>query len=237
MTTTGTYTYAPSASDLVINAYSQCQIRRTDLDPQKLQDAYDAFQLLMVDISNRNPNRWSLENQSQVLTASSPTYTLSNRTISIAIAYIDTIVGSDTISRVIGPISATEYGAIPNKGITAPPTSYWFNLQPTPTITLYPVPDNATIYTLRMVTFRQQQDIDITSGQGVDSPYRFLDAITMGLAWRLAKMYPDALIKSRGPQVIMEMKKDFDDAFVLASQQDQEDVPIFITPGLSSYFR
>jgi hypothetical protein len=235
--TTGTYNYAPSAADLVINAYSQCLIRRSELDPQKLQDAYEAFQLLMVDISNRNPNRWALETQSVTLTASVPTYTLTNRTLAIAIAYIDTVSGGQTTSRVIGPVSGTEYAALPNKLQVGPPTTYWFNLLSVPTITLNPVPDAYTSYTLRLMTFRQQQDIDLTSGQGVDSPYRFLDAMTMGLAWRLAKMYPEKLVKTRGPQVIGEMKKDYEDAFLSAAQQDQEDVPIFITPGLSGYYK
>jgi hypothetical protein len=235
--TTGTYAYAPSAADLVINAFGQCQIRRQELTPQHLQDALECFQLLMVDVSNRNPNQWALEIVSQPLTSGVAAYTLPGRTLAIAIAYIDTVSGGVTTSRVIGPISATEYAALANKGQQGPVTTYWFSLLNPPVITLNPVPDAAVSYTLRMVTFRQQQDIDITGGQGVDSPYRFLDAIANGLAWKLARLYPDKLIKARGPGAIAELKTDYEQAFQLAAAQDQEDVPIFITPGLSGYYR
>lgn len=229
MTTTGTYTFAPSAADLILNAYGMIQIRRPELTSQHLEDAYMATNLLMVDFSNRNPNRWGLETQSQVLTASLATYTLSARTISIAIAYIETTSGSITTGRVLGPISASEYAAIPNKATTARPTSYFFSLLDPPTITLWPTPDAAATYTLQMQTFRQMQDVDLRSGTTVDSPYRFLDAFSTGLAARLAETYR--------PEKADRLLALYEKRFQLAAAQDQENVALFITPGLSGYFR
>lgn len=229
MTTTGTYAYNPSASDLVLNAFRQIQISRRDLTAEHLIDAYDSFSLLLIDLSNRNPLRWGLENQSQILSSGTATYTLTNRTLAIAIAYLDTTVGSDTVSRVIGPISATEYAAIPLKGTQAPPTSYWFNLQTTPTITLYPTPDSTATYTMRMVTFRQMQDVQLDSGVTVDAPYRFLDALATGLAARLAQIYR--------PEEEDKLNARYEMRMNLAKRTDQERAPLFLTPGLSGYFR
>jgi hypothetical protein len=231
MTSTGTYTFAPSAADIVLNAYSMIQIRRTEMTTQHLQDAYMQSNLLMVDITNRNPLRWGLETQTQVLSATS-TYTLSNRTIAIPVAYITTTVGSQTIDRVIGPISASEYAAIPNKAQSAPPTSFFFSLLTTPTITLWPVPDASTISlggTLTMQTLRQLQDVDLASGTTLDSPYRFLDAITTGLAARLAEMYR--------PERAQWLETRYEQKMTLALGRDQEQAPLYITPGLSNYFR
>lgn len=231
MTSTGTFTFAPSAADIVLNAYAMIQIRRTELTTHHLQDAYMAFNLLMVDITNRNPLRWGLETQTQVLSATSA-YTLTNRTIAIPMAYIRTTVGGASIDRVIGPISASEYAAIPNKDQTAPPTSFFFSLLSTPTITIWPVPDAATLAlggVLHMQTLRQLEDVDLTNGQTLDSPYRFLDAISTGLASRLADMYR--------PERSDSLLGRYEQKMRLALGRDQEQVPLFITPGLAGYFR
>jgi hypothetical protein len=232
MTSTGTYAFNPSAGDIVLNAYSMIQIRRTEMTTQHLQDAYMASNLLMVDITNRNPLRWGLETQTVPLVLNTQTYTLSNRTIAIPVAYITTTVGSQTIDRVIGPISASEYAAVPNKAQSAPPTSFFFSLLTTPTITLWPVPDASTISlggTLNLQTLRQVQDVDLTAGTTLDSPYRFLDAITTGLAARLADMYR--------PERAQWLQGRFEQKMTLALGRDQEQAPLFITPGLGNYFR
>jgi hypothetical protein len=231
MTSTGTYSFAPSAADIVLNAYSMIQIRRTEMTTQHLQDAYMQANMLMVDITNRNPLRWGLETQTQVLSATA-TYTLTNRTIAIPVAYITTTVGGSTVDRVIGPISASEYAAIPNKTQSAPPTSFFFSLLTTPTVTLWPVPDASTIAlggTLTMQTLRQVQDVDLTGGATLDSPYRFLDAITTGLASRLAEMYRPERAQWLGTQYERKM--------ALALGRDQEQAPLYLTPGLAGYFR
>jgi hypothetical protein len=229
LTTTGTYVFAPSAADLVLSAYGMIQIRRTELSTQHLQDAAMAMSLLMVDISNRAPNRWTLETQTQLLTAGVPTYTLSNRTLAIALASISTTSGGVTTDRVIGPLSATEYASIPVKSQQARPTSYMFSLLSTPTISLWPTPDNADTYTLTLTTFRQLQDADLTSGQTLDAPYRFLDAIATGLAARLASSYrPER-------EAVLDTK--YEQKFNLAAMTDQEDVPLYVSPMMGVYFR
>ena len=235
MTTSGTYAWNPSAGDLLMNAYAQCLVPRTALTPEHWVNAGMAFNLLMVDLSNRNPHQWALETVSQALSASTAEYTLANRVLAIAIAYIDT---ADEKSRVIGPISATEYGAIPDKTTEGPPTSYWFNLQAAaPVITLYPVPDEDSTYTLKLMAFRQLQDVAVSAGQTPDAPYRYLDAITTGLASRLAEIYPDALVKAKGQGSIDRLHAQYEAKYNLAARRDQENTPLFVTPGLSSYFR
>jgi hypothetical protein len=232
MTSTNTYAFSPSAADVVLNAYAMIQIRRTEMTTQHLQDAYMASNLLMVDITNRNPLRWGLETQTVPLVLGTPTYTLTNRTIAIPVAYITTTVGSQTIDRVIGPISASEYAAIPNKSQAAPPTSLFFSLLTTPTVTLWPVPDASVINAgglLNLQTLRQVQDVNLAGGATLDSPYRFLDAITTGLASRLAEMYR--------PERAMPLEASYERKMTLALGRDQEQAPLFITPGLAGYFR
>lgn len=238
MTTTGTYTFNPSAGELVADAFAQIGIARTDLTATHLRNASTALGLLMVDFSNRSPNRWKYELQSQVLTGTVAAYTLAARTISIAIAYISTTdLAGNVTDRVIGPLSATDYASISSKANQAPPNSYWFNLTNPPVITVWPTPDTATTYTLKMQTFIALQDVQLSNNVGVDAPFRFLDAVSAGLTWRLARRYPREAIAARGPTAVAELKMDWLEAFSLAAQTDQETTPLYITPGLSGYYR
>lgn len=235
MATTGTYSFAPSAADIILNAFGMIGVRRPEITEQHLEDAYMAANMLMVDFSNRNPNRWGMETQTQILTPAVHTYDLTTRTLSIAIAYIDTTQNSVTTSRVLGPISATDYASIANKDQAGQPTSYFFNLlTPTPTITVWPVVplEGNTVYTLRMQTFRQMQDVAIAGGLTVDTPYRFLDAFSTGLAARLGVLYPP-----KDPAKVQMLDHAFEKRFQLAAQTDQEKTPMYVRPQMSSYYR
>lgn len=224
----GTYTFAPAASDIVLLAFARCGLRRSQLQSEHFMDAGLECNLLMGDITNRSPNRWTMETQSIPLLAGIPAYPLPNRTIAIAIAYITTLdAAGATNDRTLSPISGVDYGAVPNKGQQGFPSSYWFNLLPSPTITLWEVPDQSGLYTLNMQTFRQNQDVDLANGQTLDIVYRFLDAFATGLAARLAEIYAPA----KADRLYSLYEKRFD----LAAQQDQEDTPLYIMPGLSGY--
>lgn len=233
MTTSGTYDFAPSSGDLILNSFAMIGVRRYELTQQHLEDAYIQANLQMVDFSNRNPNCWAQETQTVSLMQSAPTYNLASRTIAVAIAYIDTTSGSTTTSRVIGPLSATDYAAMPIKLQEGPPTSFYFKLAtPIPTVSVWPTPDANGPYLLQLQTFRQMQDVLVPSGVGLDSPYRFLDAFSKGLAYRLAGMYPP-----KDPARRAELKTDFLEAFGLAAARDQESTPMYVRPQLTGYFR
>ena len=234
MVSSGTYTYNPAAADVFAAAFSMCGTRRTELTVEHITDASFQANMLMVDFSNRNPNQWALETQQVVLSTGINTYSLTNRTIAIAAAYISTTAGGVTNDRLIAAMSATEYAAIPIKSQQGFPNSYWLNLaNPIPTIHIYYTPDSANTYTLNLTTFRQMQDVVPQNGQTLDAPYRFLDAFTTGLAARLAINYPD----QKRPTLPKDLEMLYEKRATIASSTDQEDVNIYMVPGLSGYFR
>ena len=234
MTTSGTYAYNPVAADVFAAAFSMCGVRRPELTVEHIADAGFQANMVMVDFSNRNPNQWALETQPVSLTAGNNTYSLTNRTIAIAAAYISISVGGTTNDRLMAPMSATEYAAIPIKSQQGFPNSYWLNLStPTPTIHIYYTPDSAYTYTLNLTTFRQMQDIAAANGQTLDAPYRFLDAFTTGLAARLAINYPDI----KRPTLAKDLDMLYERRLITAASQDQEDVNLYMVPGLYGYFR
>jgi hypothetical protein len=211
-----------------------CGVRRPELTVEHIADATYQANMLMVDFSNRNPNQWSLEIQSIPLVAGVNTYSLTNRTIAIAAAYISISVGGTTNDRLMAPMSATEYAAIPIKSQQGFPNSYWVNLAiPVPIIHIYYTPDTAYTYTLNLTTFRQMQDIAPANGQTLDAPYRFLDAFTTGLAARLAINYPD----QKRPMLPKDLEMLYEKRAGSAAAQDQEDVNLYVVPGLYGYFR
>lgn len=230
MTTSGTYEFNPAASDTFMAAFALCGLRRTQVVMEHIADASFQASLLMVDFSNRNPNQWALETQSITLVPGQETYSLTPRTISVAVAYIETTTGTTTTGRVLGRISASEYASMPNKQRQGFPSSFVLTLTtPNPTLTLYLVPNSSFTYTLRLQTFRQMQDINVADGQTLDAPYRFLDAFTFGLAARLALIY--------APDRFQVLDGQYEKKFAFASEQDQESVNLYISPGLAGYFR
>lgn len=229
MTSSNTYAFSPSLADLVVNSFARIQIKRPALTVDHLRDATIECNLLFAEFSNRQPNLWTTETTSIPLIASTASYTLAAKTIDVLTAYIETGSGVNTIGRVVGPMSATDYASMPNKQKTGVPTSYWFNRQITPTITFYPVPSASSTYTAKLLIVRQIQDAGLASGETPDLPYRFLDALTAGLAYRLARIYAPSLEQLR--------KGDAMEAWQNAFGNDVDDMPLMLAPQLSNYFR
>jgi hypothetical protein len=226
--TSGLYAFNPGASDLVLNAYSRIQLRATELVTEHLTRAEQEFNLLMVEWSNRQVNLWTSQLGSLSLVSGTATYTLPEEMVTILIAYISTDDGAGNVQdRVITPLSTTDYASLPNKLQEAYPTSYWFNRQIDPTITMWPVPDDGATYTLKYRYVRQVQDVVVPRGIQIDAPYRLLDAAVSGLAYRLAMHFK--------PELKEDRLKDYDRAWTIAATQDTENVNFYIIPGLSSY--
>jgi hypothetical protein len=228
MTATGTYSFSPSSADVTIKAFGLLQIRPQEITAEHLDEAAYQANMLMVDFANRNPQRWLIEQQTVELTDTA-TYTLEARTVCVTTAVLSTPGGSD---RAIGPMSAADYSVVPQKDQTGKPSAFWFSLAIPPTITLWPVPDDATIddgVTLNLLTFRQAQDVDLSDGQSVDCPYRGLDAFTTGLAARLAEVYR--------PEKEAKLNERYETRMAHFQKRDQESVPISIVPNFTGYFR
>lgn len=230
MTSTGTYAFNPATSSLTLSAFARIGIRRTELTAQHMADADTESNLLQIALGNRQPNLWRQELYSVSLVASTAEYTLPARMIAIRDAYVSTTTNGVTTDRVVWPLSTAEYDAQPNKTMEAPPQSYWVNKQITPTVTMWPVPDDAATYTLKLRMLSQIQDASLVSGSTLDMPYRFLDVFVAGLAYRMARIYARPLAA--------DCKQEYADAWTDAATTDTEDnVGLYISPDMSNYYR
>lgn len=229
MASSGTYAYGPSVGDLILNAFSRIQIRRTELTQQHLMDAAQECNLLQVEFSNRLPNLWLAETYTVSLIASTASYALAARLIAPMAVYLTVTSGSTSTDRILSPLSTFEYASMPNKTTTGQPTSYWFDRQETPVMYLWPVPDSSATYTLNLRMVSQPQDANVPNGITPEFPYRFLDAFAAGLAARLSVIYR--------PELEDKRKADAERAWQIAATQDTEDVPVYVIPQLNSYWR
>lgn len=230
MTTSGTYNFNPSLGEVVLNAFARIGVRRTEILQNHMADARMESNLLLAKISDTQPNLWTVDLENIPLVQGTSTYTVPPETAMILDVYIR--YGNPATDRSMYPISRSEYSTYPEKSLQSFPTVYWFDRLISPTITLWPVPDGEGPYTLFYYRARQVQDAsfsDSTNALTVEIPYLWLDAFVAGLAARLARIY--------APQLEQIRKADSDEAWALAAKQDVENVSLYISPGLSSYYR
>ena len=230
MSTSGTYSYAPGLGSLFLTAFSRIQVKRTELTPQHISDAKDEANLLQQEWENRGLQLWTQDLQTFTMVAGTPTYTVPANTVMILDLYISLNYGSPApTNRYLMPFSRTDYSSLANPLMEGFPTSFFFLRTVDPTITFWPVPDNNATYTCSYWRYRQIQDAVPAQGGQPELQYLFQDAYVAALAHRLSRMYNPAVEAAR--------KQDAKEAFDYAMTQNTENVPLFITPGLISYFR
>jgi len=193
-----------------------------------MQDGALELNYLLSSWSNASgPNLWTVDLVTVPLVQGQATYTVDPSTIMMLDAFLQ-FSTDPQISRLIFPISRTDYASYPNKTQQGPPTVFWFDRLLSPTFTLWPVPDSSTSYALNYYRWYQNQDANMPAGETPAVPYRFIDAMVAGLAHRLARIYAPQLEQQRGV--------DADKAWALAATNDVENVPLSIMPGLTGYW-
>jgi hypothetical protein len=226
MTTSGTYAFNPALGEIVLYAYQNIGVRPAAVLQEHMESARMATNMMLSRWSNMGVNLWAVDLVTEPLVQGQTTYAVDNNTIMVLDAYTTTSSGID---RVIMPISRTEYASYPNKTQQGFPTSYWFDRLVSPTLTLWPVPDGSSATILKYYRVRQVQDANLQNGENVEIPYRWLEALSDGLAYRLARIW--------APQMAVALKTQADESYQIASEQDVENVNTYISPMIGGYFR
>jgi hypothetical protein len=186
--------------------------------------------MLLSRWSNMGVNLWKVDTETITLQAGVSTYSVPSDTVMILDMYSRTPSGTTNTDRIMMPISRTEYASYPNKLQQGFPTVFWFDRLISPTVTVWPVPDGSgspTTITYYRVT--QVQDANLPGGETIDVPYRWLDAFANGLAYYLARIWQ--------PQLVGQLKQEADEAYMIAANQDTENVSVYISPMIGGYFR
>ena len=224
MTTSGTTAFNPDLLEIIEEAFERAggQVE----SGYDLRTARRSMNLLLVDFANRGINMWTIEQVSLPLVAGTADYTLAADTVDLMEHVIRT--GSTVATQTdinISRISIPTYATIPNKLTTGRPIQLVVHRTATPSITVWPVPDTVTTYTLVYWRLRRLQD----AGTGVetqDIPFRFLPCVIAGLAYYLALKVPGGMDR------LQILKQQYDEAWQLASDEDREKAPQRLVPRI-----
>lgn len=236
MTTSGTSSFDIQITDLFEEAYERAGSEmRSGYD---FRTARRSFNLLTMEWANRGINLWTVESGAIPLVAGTATYNLPVDTIDLIEHVIRQNPGNASTQTdiSISRISVSTYSTIPNKLNTGRPIQIYINRRsgvttPTgiqyPTITVWPVPaDNS--YTFVYWRLRRLQDAGNGDGTA-DIPFRFLPALTAGLAYQIAMKLPEA-----APRVPM-LQAEYERQWQLASEEDREKAPVRFVPRNTFY--
>jgi hypothetical protein len=126
--------------------------------------------------------------------------------------------GSDVgISR----ISRGDYIDTPDKSTQGRPSQFYIDRQITPTMTLWPAPENSTD---QLIYYRVKRLQDADAGVNTaDIPFRFLPCLTAGLSYYMA-------IK-RSPDRVQFLKALYEEEFQRAASEDSERSGLRLVPG------
>ena len=129
--------------------------------------------------------------------------------------------GSDiSISR----IGRQDYLNIPDKTTQGRPTQFYVDRQITPTLTVWPRPENSTDQ-LIYYRVKRMDDID-NSTNNADIPFRFLPCLVAGLSYYLSV--------KKSPDRIGMLKDLYEEEFYRAASEDGERVSLRLVPSYSS---
>jgi len=182
MATSGTRSFSLNAATAIEEAYELAGLEyRTGYDGVT---ARRSMNIMFADWSNRGVQLWEVESVSLTLTEGQTSYTLNEYDIDILDAVIRRDVNSQQTDFQIDRIDRNEYLNIPNKTTKARCTQYYVERTTTPTLYVWPAPENSTDV---FVSYRWKRIQDITASvNDTDIPSRFMPCLVSGLAFYIA---------------------------------------------------
>lgn len=232
MAFSNTTNFAPSLTDIGLQAFQIAGVRPTALTAEHMVSLRMAANLMLSTWSNL-PNLWSVTPDpiSIPLVNGQPQYSIPTNIVLILDAYIEiTNSSSQPVDRIVLPVSRSEYSAYSNKLQVGQVTTYWHNRQiVAPEVNLYQCPDGVSATAFKYYGLLQLQDVTTTNAQQPFIPYVYQEAFTYGLAQRLAEIWsPDRLA------VIIPRAKETKQ---IADDTNIEQAAVYISPNLSGYWR
>jgi hypothetical protein len=220
MTTSGTRAFNLDVGEVIEEAYERCGLEvRTGYDAKT---ARRSLNLMFAEWANRGLNLWTVAQGTTDLVQGTSTYTLGSDVVDM----LEMVLRRDGTDFEVERISRGQYLTFPNKTTQGRPSQFYFNRQIDPVITLWQSPENSTD---QLVYYYVQriEDADALVNT-TDLPFRFYPCMAAGLAYYLA-------IK-RAPERLQILKALYEEEFQRAAEEDEDRVPLQLTPG-RSYLR
>ena len=219
MATSGNRAFSLDVSDVIEEAYELIGLEmRTGYDARK---ARRSLNIMFQDWMNRGVNLWTVNEVNLTLTSGTDTYALNAYDVDL----MEVAIRRSGIDYTMDRITREDYLNIPNKTQTGRPTQIYLERSSTPSIKLWPVPDNSTDV---LVSYRVQRIEDADSlTNDVDVPSRFIPCMVSGLAYYLAL--------KNAPDRAQMAKQIYEEDFARAANEDSEWGSLMIRPDNRSY--
>ena len=214
----------PDLPELFEEAYERAGLEmRSGYD---LKTARRSLNILTLEWQNRGLNLFTIEAGTLAITAGTSTYTLPSDTIDLIEHQVRMGTGANQTDTSLERVSVSTYAQQTNKNTQGRPTQIYIQRLPTEVkVTLWPVPDATTPYTL---SYYRLKGIDgLSNGIGGDVttvPPRFVPALVSGMAYYIAMKKPD--VAARVPL----LKQEYEFQFQLAAGEDEETASIKFVP-------
>jgi hypothetical protein len=227
MATSGTTSWNPDLGELIEEAYERAGLElRSGYD---MRTARRSLNFLLAEWANKGLNLWTVQSGTLSLVPGQATYTSADGLPSNAVDYIELVCrtsnGGVNTDISLNRISVSTYATIPTKNQSGRPyQAYVDRATDSPKITLWPVPDSSTVYTLAYWYMKRMDDVTNPASQTVEIPFRFYNALVSGLAYHIAMKKPEA------QERLSALKDLYDEAFQLAADEDRDRASVRFTP-------
>lgn len=215
----------PDLPDIFEEAFERAGLEmRSGYD---LKTARRSLNLMTLEWQNRGLNLFTIDSGTLAIIAGTETYTMPSDTIDLLEHQLRTGTGVNQTDTALERVSVSTYAQQTNKNTQGRPTQIFVQRLPTETrITLWPVPDLTTPYTLLFFRLKGIDGLSSGVGSSVSSvPPRFVPALVAGLAYYVAMKKPEAA------QRVAALKQEYEFQFSLAAGEDEERASVRFVPS------
>ncbi len=217
MTTSGTKTFKLDVAEYIEEAFERCGLEaRTGYD---LRTAKRSLNLLLAEWANRGINRWTIAQTTQTVSGGVASYDLGAETIDI----LSAVVRRDGVDYSIERVSRDDFLSIPDKDTQARVTQFYVDRQITPTLKVWPTPDNST----DQIIFDRLVRMDDAGAQTntIQVPFRFYPALAAGLAYYISV--------KKVPQKTQLLKAIYEEEMLRAMEEDRDRASFMVQPSVA----
>ena len=228
MALSGSKDFELDVADYVEEAFERCGLElRTGYD---LKSANRSLNLMLAEWANRGLNQWTVKEKTVAMVQGTSTYNIDSTNATAPIDVLDVYIretqGSETTDLPMTRLSRAEYSHITTKSSTGKPNQFLVDKQTTPTLTVWPVPDKTSTYTVYMNVLTRMDDAD-AGANTMDMPFRFYPCLAAGLAYYISL--------KRAPDRTSMLKSLYEEEFQRALSTDEDRASFRVSPCLRSY--
>ena len=220
MATSNSTDFEPNVAEFVEEAFERCGLElRTGYD---LKTARRSINLMLAEWANRGLNQWTIEQATQTVTEGTTDYSLNSNVIDILDVVLRRTINQTQTDISMNRISRSEYINIPNKTTKARPSQFFLDKLSTPTLKVWPSPENSTdILVFNKIV--RMDDADKPTNT-MDMPFRFYPCFAAGLAYYISL--------KRAPERTSQLKALYEEEFERAMSQDEDRASYRVRPDI-----